>query len=143
MYDIAQIERELRETVQGMTPTAKAVWNECLTLIRTEESTEQMLEKITPILDQLQPDEQAEVFEANRLETQRQEALVAEVQGEGRLLRQLEDICVKAMELEPSLSSKGLTVSKALEVLERHGVKHGISPEALEIGIEVPPKKRR
>ncbi len=81
--------------------------------------------------------------EANRLETQRQEALVAEAQEEGGLLRQLEATCVKAMELEPALSSKGLTVGKALKVLERHGVMHGISPEALEIGIEVPPKKRR
>lgn len=146
MHDIERIEQELQETVEAMSADARDAWEEIERLCEKAMASEDKPPYLdtAKIIERMYPSAREELSEAIALKGQLLRAQAEEAAGNESLMRQLAGSMEKAIELEPDLEGKNLTVGEALKVLERHGVKHGISPEVLEMAIEVavPPEER-
>jgi hypothetical protein len=139
MHDIERIERELQETVEAMSADAHEAWEEIERLCEKAMASEDKPPYLDTVktIEQMYPSAREELSEAIALKGQLLRAQAEEAAGNKSLMRQLAGSMEKAIELEPDLEGKNLTVGEALKVLERHGVKHGISPEVLEMEMEV------
>jgi hypothetical protein len=146
MHEIERIERELQETVEAMSADARDAWEEieqlCEKGIASEDKPPYL--DTVKIIERMYPSAREELSEAFELKAHLLGAQAEEAAGKKRLHRQIWGAMEKAVELEPDLDRKTLTAGEALKVLERHGVKHGISPEVLEMEVEVavPPEER-
>jgi len=140
MHDVEQIEQELRELVEGMSHEALEAWDDCLRIVQDEGRNE---DKLADVMGRLSPADYEDLGKAFALKQQQHAALLAQYQGEKHLFEQLNSVCRRALELEPSLARDGFTVGKALAVLERHGIRHGISPEISEMQVMVPRNPRK
>ncbi len=131
MHDVEQIEQELRELVEGMSHEAREIVDESL---RTPPPEGQDAEKFAAVIRGLSPTDNEDLDRAFALMHQLEQAY----SGRRHLAKQLASVCKRAQELEPSLAKDGCTVGEAVAVLERHGVKHGVSKEVMAMTFEVP-----
>lgn len=129
MHDIARIERELQETVAAMSADAREAWEE----IERIGKRDAFMDKAKAVFLGTDPSTWDDLNKAVALKAQLMGALAEEAAGKQSLAKQILAAMYKARELDPSLPEKGLTVREAIAVLERRGVKHGISREALEM----------
>jgi hypothetical protein len=146
MHDIERIERELQETVGAMSADAHEAWEEIERLCEKAMASEDKPPYLDTVktIEQMYPSAREELSEAIALKGQLLRAQAEEAAGNKSLMRQLAGSMEKAIELEPDLDRKSLTAGEAFKVLERHGVQLGISPEVLEMEVEVavPPEER-
>ncbi len=138
MHEVERIKQDLREAVEGMSLEALAALAEFRRIIREEGMNERTLAKVVAPMVDLPPSEAGEIREVFGLEAELMAAQEEEGKGNRNLLEQVSDVMHRALELEPALPEEGLTVRQAIEVLERHGVKHGISREVMEMEWEIP-----
>ncbi len=139
MHEVERIKQDLQEAVEGMSLEALAALAEFRRIIREEGMNERTLVKGFALMVDLPPSEAEEIKAVFRLEAELRAAQEEEDKGNRNLLEQVSAVMHRALELEPALPEEGLTVRRAIEVLERHGVKHGISREVMEMEWEVPP----
>lgn len=131
MHDVEQIEQELREHLDGMSHEAREIVDESL---RTPPPEGRDAEKFAAVIRGLSPADNEDLGRAFALMHQLEQALL----GGKHLAKQLVSVCQRAQELEPSLAEKGCTVGEAVTVLERHGIRHGLSEEVMTMTVEVP-----
>jgi hypothetical protein len=138
MHDTERIEQELQETIEAMSAEAHDAWEKIEWLreqAMVSDNDPPYLDAVQ-IIDRTSPSAIGELGKASELRARLLGAQVEEAEGVIRLYMQISGAMERAIELEPDLDGKRLTVGEALEVLERHGVKHGISTEVLEMKIE-------
>src|SRR4051812_35435822 len=130
-HDLPIRDARLMELAAPLSQEARVILNRILASIPAGAAlTERAAEELLEGFEDLSEEDQSRIIAINHKLEEGYHQRIQQDMGYRSLFKQLKALSKQALELEPALREReNVTVREIFSVLERHGVKHGISPE--------------